>query len=266
MPSFLDQLIGRKPSVPDLTKLDLGQEAGKSIAANQANLPAAQNLVNQANLFSRDQITQMLQSTIPGYQGMADQSSKLIASELAGKIPDDVSGAVQDSAAARSLGSGTAGSGFSKNLVARDLGLTSLDLTQRGLSSMESWMKTQASLYEPAMINVGSMFISPAQQAGFDNEQNLQQFQQQWMTNQISAMPAMWAQDLKEAVEATLAAYGGASYSHAGAVPSSGGFGGGAAGEGGAAFSSGGNNFSTQFGGGGGNDFGGEMSTPGGYG
>jgi hypothetical protein len=65
------------------------------------------------------------------------------------------------------------------------------------------------------------MFITPAQQAQFDVEERNAQFQRQWMQNQISAMPAMWAQDLKEAVEtaASIFSHSGAGVQHAGTIP-----------------------------------------------
>ena len=260
MPSFLDQLSGRKPRVPTLPTLDLGTEAGKAITANKANLPAAEGLVSQANKFSMDEITKMLESVIPGYSNMVADATGNIQSELKGQIPKDVSGAIQDSAAAKALGGGYAGSGAHGDLVARDLGLTSLALTERGLSSMEGWLKTSASLYEPSMINVSSMFISPLQEAGFDVEERNAQFQRDWMKEQIDAMPAMWSQDLKNAFEDVLSIYSGTPHKSAGDLPAgvSGGLSAGG-GEGGASFGFGGSNYSTTFQDSTGNDPGGEL-------
>jgi hypothetical protein len=186
---LLQDLFGTKPIVPKMPTLDLGAEQQKAIGDNTAALPGMERLVGKANQFSRDEITRMLESTIPGYSKMVSSATGTIASEMAGQIPGDVSAAVQDSAAAKALGGGYAGSGAHGDLVARDLGLTSLDLTQKGLSSFEDWTKMSASLYEPSQINVSSMFITPQQTAAFDEQQNENQFQQQWMTNQIRAEP-----------------------------------------------------------------------------
>ena len=213
MASFWQQLVGSKPKVPTLDKLDLGTEAGKAIAANQQNLPAAETLTSEANQFSRDEITKMLNQIVPGFSGMQGDISKNIEAELTGQIPDDVRDAIARSDAATSLTGGTGGTEFSRNLVARDLGLTSLQLTRSGLSSAESWTKTMASLYEPSQLNLSSMFISPMQQYQTENEQNMQQFQRQWMQNQIDAMPAPWAEDLKQFVYRAMAAYSGTSVS-----------------------------------------------------
>lgn len=193
--------------------MDLGTEASKAIAANQANLPAAEKLVGAANLFSQQQIEQMLTSVIPNYKQITQSISGNIASEVAGEIPQDVQNAVWSSAAAKSFGSGFAGSGAAKNLVARDLGLTSLAMTDRGLKSAESWMAEQANIYEPSMMRVGSMFVSPGQQASFDVEERNAQFQRQWLQNQIAAAPdpvtvGLWNTSWS-VVDAVLSAYTG---------------------------------------------------------
>ncbi|MBU6231539.1 hypothetical protein KGP36_02625 [Patescibacteria group bacterium] len=221
MPSFLDSLLGSKPVVPNLPVLNLGTEQQTAIKNNQAALPAAENLVGSANQFSIDQINQMLQQAIPGYSSMVQTATGNIASELKGQIPTDVAQQVQNSDAARALGGGYGGSGAHGDLVARDLGLTSLNLTQQGLSSFENWTRNSAALYEPSMINVSSMFITPMQQYQTDNEQNVQQFQRQWMQNQINAQPAMWAQAFKEAVQTAISMYSGDSsgIQHAGTYP-----------------------------------------------
>lgn len=258
--SFLTDLVGSKPVVPNLPTLDLGTEAGKAIAANERNLPAAETLAGAANKFSQGQITDMLNATIPGYNQMTQTASSNIESMLRGEVPQDVQDAIARSDAASALTGGFGGTEASRSLVARDLGLTSLNLTQKGLSSAESWTRTMASIYEPSMMNVQSMFISPMQQYQTENEQNQQQFQRQWMENQIKAMPAPWAEDLKQFVYRAMAAYSGTSVgNNPYSTPGSFGGGLGDAGEGGAGFGG-----STGFGAGAdsgiGADYGGEMS------
>lgn len=229
MPSFLSSLFGSKPQVPTLPSLDLGAEQQKSIAANQAALPGAEKLVGAANQFSIGQINQMLEQAIPGYSSIAKTISGNIASEAQGQIPSDVVAQEQNLTAAQALQGGYGGSGAHGNLTARDLGLTSLDLTQQALTSAESWTKTAASLYEPSMVNVSSMFVSPEQQYQADNQQNLQQFQRQWMANQISAMPdpttvGLW-NTTWSIIDSVLSAYTGGDMSGMGTVPA-GGYGG----------------------------------------
>lgn len=232
MASFFDQLVGTKPKVPELPVLDLGTEQQKAIDSNLKNLSKDEQLAGSANLFNQQQIDAMLARAIPGWQGISAGISSNIASEAAGQIPKDVSDAVQNNAAARSLSGGFSGSGAGGALLAKDLGLTSLDLTARGLSSAEAWSKSMASMYEPGQMNLTSMFITPGQQAGFDVEERNMQFQRSWLENQIKAMPAPWAEDLKQFVYRAMSVYSGTSvpdnpYSKPGSFGGLGGGGGG---------------------------------------
>jgi hypothetical protein len=209
MPNFFTSLVGSKPVVPDLPQLQLSAEQQKALTANLQALPRAQQIATQVDLFNQQQIDQMLENVIPNYKAITGQVSQNIAALTAGQIPTDVSQQIQRSTAAQSLAGGFAGTQAGGGLLARDLGLTSLDLTQRGLASAESWMKTASSIYQPGMFNVTSMFVTPQQMASFDVEERNAQFQRQWMQNQIAAMPAPWAEDLKQFVYRAMAAYSG---------------------------------------------------------
>lgn len=208
--SFLTDLFGSRPTVPTLPRTNLSDQQQAAITANQAALPGAESLVGQSNLFTRDQLNQM----IPGLAELSGGAAiSDIESLLKGEIPTDVSQAVESATAARSIGGGYGGSGMGRNLTARDLGLTSLDLTQRGLSSAENWMRTMTSIYAPSMLNVSSMFVTPQQMYQTTNEQNVQQFQRNWLSNQIQAMPdpvtvGLWNTGWS-VVDAVLSAYTG---------------------------------------------------------
>lgn len=216
MGGALDLIFGTKPNVPTIPKLDLAQEQKAAVAGNLGVLPEAQGLVSKTNLFNIDQINKMLAQAIPGYGDITGNVAKNIQSLTAGEIPQDVQEAVTRGAAGRALSGGYGGTQAGNNLVARDLGLTSLGLTQQGLSSAESWMKTMDSLYAPGMLNLSSMFVSPMQQYQADNEQNLQQFQNQWMRSQIEAMPDPAARGVHDTIMELATAYFGGSYGGSG--------------------------------------------------
>jgi hypothetical protein len=220
MPSFLDSLLGTKPTVPDLPQLSLGAEQQKALAANIAAIPQSEQIAAKVDLFNQQQVDQMLTKVIPNYKAITGTIAQNLGALNRGEIPTDVSQATARADAARSLAGGYGGTGASRNLTARDLGLTSLQLTQQGLASTESWLKTAASLYQPGSFNVSSMFVTPGQTAAFDVEERNAQFQRQWMQNQIAAQPAMWAQDFKEAVETAISIYShsGAGVQHAGTM------------------------------------------------
>lgn len=205
MASFFSQLTGSKPKVPALPELKLGDEQQKAITANIAAAPGASKLAQ----LSQDQITKMIEQAVPGFEGIKTTASNNISSLLKGEIPTDVSAAVKRGSAGTSLAGGFGGTGASRNLVARDLGLVSLDLTQKGLSSAESWLKSMEQLYAPSEAIFSGMFVSPGQMASFDVEERNMQFERQWLQNQIEAMPAPWAEDMKQFVYHAMSAYSG---------------------------------------------------------
>ena len=187
--SQLADLFGSKPVVPNLPQLSLTTEQQKTISGNQTVLPQAESLTSTANLFSQSQVNKMLEQLMPNLMSASGDISSNIGDELKGKIPSDVSAAVQEASAGKALSGGYGGTGAARDLVARDLGLTSLNLTQQGLNSAESWMQTANSLYSPSQINVSSMFVNPSQEASFDVQQQESQFNRNWLANQVSAQP-----------------------------------------------------------------------------
>ena len=185
------------PDMPGFVQIDPAQEQKKAISGNLESMPKLEELGSKVNTFNQQQIEHMLSSSIPMYDRMKGEISGNIDSMLRGEIPTDVSETVLRSDAARSLGLGVGGSGtgMGRNLVARDLGLTSLDLTTKGISSAEDWMKTMASIEQPGMFNVSSMFLTPQQTMAQDTEERNAKFQHDWSKNlmdwQLSPMQGL---------------------------------------------------------------------------
>jgi hypothetical protein len=181
----LADLFGSRPAVPPWQGLNLGQEQQTAAANNLEIAPEASKLAN----LTEQQLLSMLKTAIPNWDQISGTASSNIESFLKGEIPTDVSQAVQSSAASESLFGGYGGTGMSRNLTARDLGLTSLNLTEKGLSQAESWQAASERLLAPAANVYTSMFVTPGEQAGFDvNERNLK-FAHDYLQNQIAAMP-----------------------------------------------------------------------------
>jgi len=185
---FLGGLFGDRPSVPPWQNISLDQQQKQSVAANQSALPGLESLAGGVDVFNQQQLTSLMNTILPGWSDSATKASKNISSELSGEIPTDVSQALQSSDAAKSLTGGFGGSGLAGNLTARDLGITSLDLMGKGLSSMESWSSMIDQMFAPGEFNVSSMFISPQQefQDTFENQEMA--WGAQWMQNQVDAM------------------------------------------------------------------------------
>ena len=123
-------------------ELDFAKVNNQVVAGSQAALPGAQKFVSQVNRGSMADINSVLESAIPGYSPMQKSRSDAVASMLRGELPSDVVGNVYRHSAAAALGGGYAGSPAGRNLTARDLGLTSLDLIGKGLTGMQGIMSS----------------------------------------------------------------------------------------------------------------------------
>jgi len=183
---FLSDLFGSRVNVPKYKPVDVAESQAKGIAGNLAALPQAQELATKTTEFNQASILKMLETAIPGYSDISAGISSKIQDLQAGKIPTDVSQQVQLSDAAKALQGGYAGSGAHGNLVARDLGLTSLDLTQKGLNAAESWITMTDQMFAPGQFNVANMFLSPQFSAQSDMSEN----QFLWKTKEVAAEAA----------------------------------------------------------------------------
>jgi hypothetical protein len=163
--------------------MDLATEQQKAAAGNIAVAPDAAKLAN----LTSDEMLALINKTFPGFSDTSKAISANIQSEVQGKIPADVQAQLALSDAGKSLASGTAGSGMARNLVARDFGLTSLDLTNKGLSSAESWLAASERMMAPAQAAFSGMFVTPGQQSSFDVNERDAQWNVKWLDEQIKA-------------------------------------------------------------------------------
>src|SRR5215475_5871947 len=118
--------------------LDIPSMAQQSIQFGLGEAPT----INQRMM---DQLTQILNQAMPGYQGMVSSMATGAADLLggpttrafqAGNVPTDVINQIQRQAAFQSVMGGTsgAGPGTTQAITARDLGWTSLNLINQGMA------------------------------------------------------------------------------------------------------------------------------------
>ena len=109
-----------------------GLNVGTALGESALNAPRAREMETERNAFNRAQLLESLGIQIPGYQeGQAQRTQNALAL-LRGELPPDVAAQVQRRAAGQALQGGYAGSAAGRNLVARDLGRTSLDFANLG--------------------------------------------------------------------------------------------------------------------------------------
>lgn len=140
--------------------LDIEGISAQALGNQQKLLPGATKLVGEEATSRQSLINQLLEQSLPGFTAQRDQALGTAGDFLSGKIPQDVSDLVQRSGAARSLGGGFGGSGMHRNLVARDLGLTSLSMKDKGLS----WLSALRGLSPTATPQSALSFTGPGAQ------------------------------------------------------------------------------------------------------
>lgn len=180
---------GSKPDVPIFQRVDPDAEQSAAIEGNLKNFEKASQLSTQTNVYNQQELRRMLRVAIPGYDDIVKKGSGLIQSYLAGEIPADVTQQIQRNAAERAGASGYGGSGMARNLEARDLGLTSLQLTQQGLDSASRWLAGIKNAAVPQAMSVSSMFLTPAQRINVGQANNAGQFNRDLMAAQVAAAP-----------------------------------------------------------------------------
>lgn len=99
--------------------------------------PRTRELEAQRNAYARAQLLESLGIQVPGYQEAQAKRTENALALLRGELPPDVLAQVQRKAAAKTVGGGYAGSKpviseAGRYLQARDIGRTSLDMTQLG--------------------------------------------------------------------------------------------------------------------------------------
>lgn len=83
-----------------------------------------------------------IQGDMPG-QDFLDEQQNVISQQLSGEIPQDVQDQVERISAEKSIKSGLGEGQAARNLTARDLGLTSLDIQDRGIKNAAQLSTTQ---------------------------------------------------------------------------------------------------------------------------
>lgn len=174
----------KKARVPYLKPIDIDGEQSAAIAANQSMLPAAQKLAGDVNLFNQSQMEGAFNQALPGYDRIKQQVADNISALTKGQIPDDVANEIFRRTSSQAYAGGFGGSGMARNLSARNLGLTSLDLMGQGQDSAQKWL---SSTVAPQM-DVTSMFISPMQRIGVRTAERDTQFNRDWMSSQVNAL------------------------------------------------------------------------------
>lgn len=175
-------VYGSKVKVPTLPTLESAQK--KAVSANTTNFADISKLAASTNTLNQEQLNRLIDMTLG--PGVREQFQKNIASQARGEIPDDIASSAARRIAERTAGGNAFGGSFGRgsftnHVTARDLDLTSLQISTNALSSAESWLN-QA---KAPMFDATRMFIDPAMQRNAD----IDQYNRDLMQAKIDAAP-----------------------------------------------------------------------------
>jgi hypothetical protein len=178
-----EELYGKKVVVPDYPLLEQAQR--ESIKNNKAVLPDAMELASSVDVYNQKHLEDMLRATIPDIDNIKKYASQNISSMVKGEVPQEIQDLISRTRAEKGIAGGFAGSGMQRNLESRDLGLTSLEMTQKGLSSAERWMDNAKRNLMAPFYDVTSQFVTPMQQFAANDAK----FQRDLYAAQMEAAP-----------------------------------------------------------------------------
>jgi hypothetical protein len=124
------------PTVPGYTPPSFNYAPGSTTTGTGTT--SLTDLTSYINALNRQGQSAANQARIPGAANLEAQSSANIGSELQGQLPADVLRLIQQQGAERGVATGSPGSPNSNAAYLQALGLTSLDLTQRGQQNLTS--------------------------------------------------------------------------------------------------------------------------------
>lgn len=191
MSDFFSAIMEKAPSVPKLKPISVDAETEAQMAATAKYLPQAGDIASSLNTLTEQQWQKMLQTGFPQYSAISGGVTDYIKQLQAGVIPQDIQDNIQRSGAVRSLYGGYSGTGMGRNLVARDFGITSLNLKNQGLDAATRWTTM-------AQQSTASRFTTPAtvlaravpdtmERIGVAFKEREQQFQRKYMANIVDA-------------------------------------------------------------------------------
>lgn len=174
---------GKKPEVPSLATISPGATQKATVGGNIASFADIARLATSVNTFNQDQLNALIDRALgPGARA---QIQETLGSQLRGEIPLDVQRAMYRGNAERNAGRNAFGGNFNANIDARSLGLLSLDITNKALSSAESWISRAVA----PQFDVTSMFFTPQQRLAFEQQQQGMQFQRDLLAAGVKAAP-----------------------------------------------------------------------------
>lgn len=156
-------LMKKGAKVPKYKKVDQAKEQEASISSNLASFDKSKQLAAQTSAADQDILMANLEKAMPGYGKLIGGAGSAIGSMIRGELPMADQGMIMRRAAEGGMAGGMGGSQAGRNLVARDLGLSQMQMTQSGLGALNPFLSTVRSTAVANPMSVGASYVNPAQ-------------------------------------------------------------------------------------------------------
>ena len=172
-------------ALPSLTPVQIQTpgQINKNFLGQRDNYGDLSGFANEINTSTNKNWQNMLSSVSPNLMANVQQLGTVTGNLLQGKLPGDVQARVLQNSAMGNLTRGVGGSNFGSGLTARDLGLTSLDMINRGTGMLGQQMQMAGAL-NPSNISGSNFLLTPTQVMQ-------RQDQQDYYNNQIQNQNSM---------------------------------------------------------------------------
>jgi len=159
----LGGLFSKGPKVPKYEKIDQAKEQDASISSNLASFSKAKELAAKTSAADQDILMANLQKADPNYLANISSASGTIGNMMAGKLPMGDQSLLMRRAAESGMTGGMSGSQAGRNLVARDLGLSQMNMMQAGLGAHNAHLSTLRNTAVANPMSLGASYVNPAQ-------------------------------------------------------------------------------------------------------
>lgn len=159
-----NDIFGQRPQ-----EVDLQESVRRAAISNLGLIPLNERLVDRANQAQSSAAIERAMALDPNFMqtiaGLSDSARSLVR----GEIPEDVLEEIRKRRAEGAAAGGIGTPGALTNATSRDLGLTSLDLQQRGASLFQLINQSRQAI-DPVerQISMSQLLLSPEQQINAD--------------------------------------------------------------------------------------------------
>jgi len=156
-------LMKKGAKIPAYKKVDQAQEQGAAISSNLASFGKSKELAAKTSAADQEILMANLEKAMPGYSNLIGGASGAIGNMIAGNLPMADQGLLMRRAAEGGMAGGMSGSQAGRNLVARDLGLSQMNMTQAGLGALNPFLSTVRNTAVANPMSVRSSYVDPTQ-------------------------------------------------------------------------------------------------------